>query len=271
MPQGMSIENVVNGWKIEDLQAQKEVHQEKTQDALEQVSAFVLSKAVEAPDYPERRRADAQCHVHLHVVLVVDLTEEQVAGVIEAERDDQKQERRLNVFALTEQGELVQQLDDRERESGGHEEKRREVVHFLGQVERETTGDQVRIKDAHSQKVRDQFNCFYLGKREILAMEHGRPDPGIQSSQSVQGDQKELLIDRTQPAELGQLEFRVLSIFERRPGRIFAELHPSGEVDKKVHQREDGRRWLLYAKVPFEGPLRGRQTVRTNLIRLESN
>lgn len=131
MPQRMSVEDVVDGWKIEDLQTQKEVHQEQTEDALEQVSAFVLSEAIEAPDDPERRRTDAQCHVHLHVVLIVDLAEEQVAGVIEAERDDQKQKRRLNVFAVTKQSELVQQLDDRERESGGHEEKRREVVHFL--------------------------------------------------------------------------------------------------------------------------------------------
>lgn len=131
MPQRMSVEDVVDGWKIEDLQTQKEVHQEQTEDALEQVSAFVLSEAIEAPDDPERRRTDAQCYVHLHVVLIVDLAEEQVAGVIEAERDDQKQKRRLNVFAVTKQSELIQQLDDRERESGGHEEKRREVVHFL--------------------------------------------------------------------------------------------------------------------------------------------
>ena len=100
VPERMSVEYVVDRREIEDLQAQKEIHEQETEDALEQVSALVPPEAIKAPCYPERRRTDAQRHVHLHVVLVVDLVEEQVARVIEAERQDQQQNRRLSVLAL---------------------------------------------------------------------------------------------------------------------------------------------------------------------------
>ena len=90
MPERVSVERVKNRWEIEDLKRQEQVHEQKTDDALEQVAAFVLSKAVKTPDYPEGGRTDAQSDVHLHVVLIVDFVEKQVTGMIESKGPDQQ-------------------------------------------------------------------------------------------------------------------------------------------------------------------------------------
>lgn len=90
MPERMSVERVEKRWKIKNLKRQKQVHEQETDDALEQVSAFVLSKAIKAPDNPENRRTDAQSDVHFHVVLIIDFVEKQVTGMIESKWPDQQ-------------------------------------------------------------------------------------------------------------------------------------------------------------------------------------
>ena len=98
-------------------------------------------------------------------------------------------------------------------------------------AERENRLDAFRLAKSGERSISN-----HLGERKVLAVKDRRPEPGVQSSQRVQADQQELLVDRAQPVELFQPEFRILSIFERQPNDVLTEVTPGGEVDNEVHQ-----------------------------------